>query len=171
MGAVDAITVITRGGSEPTAVWGEFDANDSMMSEGTVDSVTGSSAEYLGSIIIDRGNSGTVARDVDCKHIIPMFREAEYFFVSGCIPDDSLLAVVCRHNPPPILGDDDTVDTVACLHGWTLLPHAFDPPSTNMTIAISCYDLTFVRKGDCTYITLRYDLDLFRSHGKSTDAV
>lgn len=48
------------------------------------------------------------------------------------------------------------------LHGWTLLLSVCNLPPTNVTPIISSYDLTFVHKGDCVYITLTYNrLDQF----------
>ncbi|KIK22524.1 hypothetical protein PISMIDRAFT_680097 [Pisolithus microcarpus 441] len=81
--------------------------------------------------------------------------------MSGRIPDNRLSSFVSGYYPPAVLGNDDGIDPVIRLHGWTLLLSVLDLPSTNITTSVSSYDMTFVCKGDWPCITLRCNVDSF----------
>ncbi|KIK23167.1 hypothetical protein PISMIDRAFT_11072 [Pisolithus microcarpus 441] len=111
-----------RGGGETTAVWGELDTTKvTRLGDG-------------GPTRCD--DLGTVARDVDGEYMSLVFY-VEHFFVSDRVPDDRLISVISRHNPPPILLSSNRTNTTTPLHGWTLLLSVFNLPSTNITVLVS----------------------------------
>jgi hypothetical protein len=99
VGIVDADTNVIGCGDELVAAWGESEAhNCTVVLKGRDESNTGRDNKDAGGLVTgSRGKSCRIARDVHRVNEMRVFGYLEYFFVSSCIPNDSLAAIVSSH--------------------------------------------------------------------------